>query len=68
VKASSNRATRQSKEAERMLYTPITKKAIRYCFDSHAGQLNGRLITATIWYLFTATKKRQEPEYHALAA
>lgn len=36
--------------------------------DSHAGQLNGRLITATIWYLFTATKKRQEPEYHALAA
>ena len=23
-----------------MLYTPITKKAIRYCFDSHAGQFD----------------------------
>ena len=23
-----------------MLYTPITKKAIRYCFESHAGQFD----------------------------
>ena len=23
-----------------MLYTPITKKALRYCFESHAGQFD----------------------------
>ena len=45
-----------------MLYTPITKKAIRYCFESHAGQFDKSGIPYVTHPLHLAEQMETEDE------